>query len=72
MDPGKPLSIKLLPCHWYKIHYNINASLNIFRRKSERAAILQLLADKVQWFKDHLKPEAKICSIQEVHDLINM
>ena len=47
-------------------------ALNIFRKKSERMAILQSLADKVQWFKDHIKPEGKNCSIQDIHDLINV
>jgi uncharacterized protein YktB (UPF0637 family) len=46
--------------------------MNMFRRKSERNAILQSLADKVQWFKDHVKPDAKNCSIREVHDLISV
>ncbi|XP_028405107.1 translation machinery-associated protein 16-like [Dendronephthya gigantea] len=51
---------------------NAHRKDKVDKRKSERAIVLQSLADKVQWFKDHVKPEAKYCSIQEVHDLINM
>ena len=50
---------------------NAHRKDKVDRRKSERTAILQSLADKVQWFKEHIKPEAKNCSVREVHDLIN-
>ncbi|CAB4040978.1 translation machinery-associated 16 [Paramuricea clavata] len=51
---------------------NAHRKDRVDRKKSERTAILQSLADKVQWFKDHIKPEEKNCSIQDVHNLINV
>lgn len=43
------------------------------RRKSERTATLQTLAEKVRWFKDNMElTEITHYSIQEVHNLINL
>ncbi|XP_046854346.1 translation machinery-associated protein 16-like [Xenia sp. Carnegie-2017] len=40
------------------------------RKKSEKKAAQQNLADKIKWFNEHMNKNAKSCSINDVHNLI--